>query len=214
MCSDSATPADLAPPPRRVPVSLQAVCLLGGTKSCIWLWVFFGIGGLWCGLESLVAREMIVWSIFVLVVFGLVAALGIFVLAASLREGIRDRQPLIHGRFARGRVVASDSVGPKVLRLTFEVTADSGDPIEVRGTAYLDDFEEPKEYRRLLYDPSDPDSTLLLDNGGASHPPRPDGRGGLERPSIGDLCTAVGPPLLVLLVPIRGIVVILIGLTD
>ncbi|MFQ6133175.1 MAG: hypothetical protein ACE5R4_14130 [Armatimonadota bacterium] len=216
MASDNATEADLAPeatlapPPRRVPPAVQIVCLFGGTKGCLWFWLFFGALGVWGLLETLLARYTVAWSAVGLVVFSIVTVIALLLVAASVREGLKERRLLVHGQFAVGRVTDDEGLGPKVSRLTLEVTADSGERLEVRGTAYWDDFPEPQPRRRLLYDPTDPDNTLLLDNDAASHPPQLDGRGDFRRPGLAEVCVALSFPLLVLLVPVRGLVVLLI----
>ncbi len=218
MPPDNAANADrqpqtaLAPPPRRVPLTLQVDCLCGGTKSCLWFWLFLGALGVGALLEGLPDRWMVAWAVVGLVVFGAVTALGLLLVIASVREGLQERRLLVHGRFAVGRVTGDESLNPKCSRLSLEVTDDCGEALEVRGTAYWDDFEEPRPTRRLLYNPAQPDNALLLDNGGASNPPQLDGRGGFRRPDLADLAVSVALPLLVLLVPVRSIVVAVIRL--
>ncbi len=204
--SSAPTPESLGPPPRRVPLTVQIVCLLGGTQGCLWFWLFFGSLGL-CAFASMPADgEMVAYSIFGLTVFGLVSILGAVLVVASLRERGRDRRLLTYGVFAVGRVVAEQGLQSRCSRLTLEVSDTAGQTLEVTGTAYFSDFVGPPTHRRLLYDPARPDNALLLDNGGASNPPELDGRGGFRRPPAGDVATALLWPVLVAAVPLRSLV--------
>ena len=203
--------ATLGPPPRRVPLAVQVLRLFRGSRGCFWLWFFLASLGVWVMLEDLVEHTRVAWSVLGLVVYAAVTALGLLLLVRAVRDGLAERHLLVHGHFAVGRVTRDRSVAPKFSRLTLEVTDAAGETRQVSADAYWDDFAEPQPVRRLLYDPSRPDDALLLDNGGASDPPQLDGRGGFRRPKPADLVELL-VPLLILLVPVRGIIVLTIRL--
>jgi len=202
--------ATLDPPPRRVPLTLQAECLFGGVYSCGWFALFLAGCGLCALIETVVERYMVAWCIVGIVVFTAVTALLLALVVRAVIDGLKERRLLIHGRFAVGRVTGRRGLGPGCSRMSLRVTEDSGEAIEVEATAYSNDLGASPLYRRVLYDPSDPDGALLLDNGGASGPPQLNGKGGFRPPPIGDTLVSLAIPLLILLVPVRGLVMLLI----
>ena len=203
--------AGLAPPPRRVPLSLQIVCLFGGVKGgCAWLSLFFATLGVAALLEALPDEATLGWSVFGLVLFSVLALVALLLVLTTLRDGLRERRLMVRGTFAAGRVIRVEPLAPRCSRLTFEVVDETGQRLEVQGTAYGDRPIDPQSSWRLLYDPARPDSTLLLDNGGADAPPQLDGRGGFRRASLPDAILDLVLVVLVLVVPVRAIVDLLI----
>lgn len=85
-----------------------------------------------------------------------------------LRKGLRAINLLQHGQLAQGTLVAKEPTNMSVndepvYKLTFAFTAQDGQEYQVIHKAHNTEALEDEETERLLYDPAQPDSAIMVD---------------------------------------------------
>jgi len=117
-------------------------------------------------IEDTRRGEFDFWIIPFLLIFPLV---GVGVVGFGLKNGIKANGLLANGKVGLGQLVSKEATNTtvndrRVYKLTFEFTADDGQPYEVVNKTTATHLLEDDAQERLLYNPYNPRYAVMLDN--------------------------------------------------
>ncbi|TBR20536.1 hypothetical protein EPO15_12865 [bacterium] len=158
----------LSGPDRDVPLSARLRFVFGGFYNQFgWMWFGFSMIHFRVFLFGPGTAQPTPWPLY-LILFGF-PLIGLTFISIGLRKGLRGIRLLRRGMTASGKLVSKEATNTsinkqRVYELTFEFTAADGKRYRAKASTHEPDTLEDDREEPLLYDPADPNISVLLDD--------------------------------------------------